>query len=173
MIKYPSNNFWINLTGFQLAWWCAILLGNHGVMILSVLLVFHFVYHQTPKAEMAFVFSAGILGYLLDTLLTLQGVFVFSESGLPPVWLLLLWFCFSATLRQSLSFFQSRLWLAGSMGGVSGALTYLAAARLGAFAPGISEMSLFILLVLLWSGLFPLLMWLSALPKLKEASDAY
>ena len=173
MAKHLSNNLWINIAGFQLAWLSAILLGNSGLLILLVLLVLHFVFHRSPGSEIVFVCGAGLAGFSIDTLLTLQGVFIFTEPGLPPLWLLLLWFCFSATLRQSLSFFQSRLPLAALCGGVCGALTYLAAARLGAFVPGLADMSLFLLIALIWSFLFPLLIWLGAQVGLREISDAY
>lgn len=167
-----SNNIWINLAGFQLAWWCAILMGDQGLLILSLLLVLHLMFHHSPRSELILILGCGALGFTIDMVLTLFGVFNFGTL-LPPLWLLLLWFCFAATLRQSLSLFQNRLKLAAMCGGVAGALTYIAAARLDAVMLGIAEFSLFLLLTLIWTFLFPLLVWLSRTSDIWETSDAF
>lgn len=170
MAKAFSKNIWINLAGFQCAWWCAILLGTQALPILALLLFLHLRYHPAPGSEGLVIFACGLLGFAVDTLLTLLDVFRF-ETLLPPVWLLLLWFCFAATFRQSLSWFQTRLVSAALCGGIFGALTYLAAAKLGAFEPGVSQLLLFLTLALIWAALFPLLLSLSRLPALQEVQD--
>lgn len=167
-----SQHFWLNLIGFQLCWWSAILLSDERVVILSVLLVTHLLLHRHPIHEGVVILSCGLTGFAVDIILTAADVFRFGVSALPPLWLLLLWFCFSATLRQSMSYFYGRWVMAGVCGGIFGSLTYIAAANLGAVAFGLPLSQIFLLLMLLWTGLFPLLLWLSGQRFLEQFSDA-
>lgn len=161
MFSGYSQNFWVNLIGFNIAWWSAILLRQDAVVILGLLLTAHIAGHRQPWQEGRALVVCGLLGFMVDLLLTRLGLFRFAGSEWPPLWLLLLWFCFAATLRQSLCFFRSRLRLAAVCGAVSGSLTYLAAARLGAVTLEASELAMFGGLAVIWLGLFPLLLKLS------------
>lgn len=167
-----SQNFWVNLGGFQLCWWCAILLTDSSLMILAVLLILHLLFHRHPVHETAVLLSCGLIGFAVDLLLTATGVFGFGSSAFPPLWLLLLWFCFSATLRQSMTFFYGRWILAGICGGVFGSLTYIAAGNFGAVTFGLSLIQTFLVLMLVWMVLFPLLLWLSGQVFSEHFSDA-
>lgn len=157
--------FWVNLVGFQMVWWLSILGRDATQSIIFLLLVIHLMLHSRPRHELKVVFACGILGYAIDSALTFAGVFVFQEHGrgvyLPPIWLLLLWFGFAATLRQSLVFFTDKLPLAAACGAVAGSLTYLAAANLGAVSFGYSMQTTAYLLAAIWAILFPVLLWLS------------
>jgi len=157
--------FWVNLVGFQMVWWLSILGRDSTQSIIVLLLVIHLMLHARPRHELKVVFICGILGYAVDAALTYTGVFVFREHGggvyLPPLWLLLLWFGFSATLRQSLVFFADKLPLAAVCGAIAGSLTYLAAGNLGAVSFGYSVPATAYLLAAIWAVLFPALLWLS------------
>ncbi|MFW1677127.1 DUF2878 domain-containing protein [Pontibacter sp. JAM-7] len=157
-----SKNIWINLIGFQLAWWLCVLLGNTAVLWVLVLLVLHIQFHPQPVLEIRIILLSAGCGIIVDSLLTLVGVFQFTDADwILPLWLVVLWLAFCTTLRQGLSWFQRHYWLASGLGGGSAALTYLGAARLGAVQLGLPEWQVFILLVLIWSALFPLLLWIS------------
>ncbi|WP_299203863.1 DUF2878 domain-containing protein [uncultured Amphritea sp.] len=168
-----SQKFWINFTGFQLAWWCAILLTSHSLPILVTLLTCHICFHRSPVNEFFVLLFCGLTGFGVDLLLTAAGVFTFGSDLFPPLWLLLLWFCFSATLKQSLGYFHGRWLIASLCGGVSASLTYIAAAKLGAVTITLSFGAGFMLLMLVWMALFPLLLWLSAQCFPGEAKGAY
>lgn len=161
MFSGISQRFWINLLGFQLAWWCAILLREDGLLIMALLLLTHLLLHRQPGQELKAILLCGFTGFAIDLILTRMGLFIFPEGHWPPVWLLCLWFCFSATLRQSLSYFREHALLASGCGAVAGSLTYLAAARLGAVTFGVSELAMFGMLLVIWMVLFPLLLKLS------------
>lgn len=167
-----SQKFWVNLAGFQLAWWCAVQLTSHSLPLLATFLIFHLLFHRSPVSEFFVLLFCGLTGFGVDLLLTAAGVFQF-ESLFPPVWLLFLWFCFSATLRQSLGYFHNRWLMASLCGGVSASLTYIAAAKLGAVTITLPLIPGFVLLMLVWMALFPLLLWLSAQCFPREAKDAY
>ncbi|WP_296054951.1 DUF2878 domain-containing protein [uncultured Amphritea sp.] len=168
-----SQKFWVNQAGFQLAWWCAILFTSQSLPVLIILLLLHFLFHRHPLNEAYVVLACGLIGFSVDLLLTAAGLFRFGSAALPPLWLLLLWFCFSATLRQSLSFFHNRRILASVCGGISGGLAYIAAAKLGAVSIGLSTVPGFLVLMFIWMGLFPLQIWLSTRQFPGEVRGAY
>tara|TARA_R110002124_G_scaffold116513_1_gene273064 strand:- start:1978 stop:2559 length:582 start_codon:yes stop_codon:yes gene_type:complete len=157
-----SECFWINLTGFQLIWWLSVLLGNSAVPVVLLLLVLHLTFHRQPLLEARVLLVCAILGFTVDALLTLGGVFIFNQgSSLPPVWLVLLWLGFAATLRQCLRFFSRRHLLSAVVGSVAGTLTYWAAINLGAADFGFDVVPSLMLLAVVWMGLFPALMSLA------------
>ncbi|RTE65283.1 DUF2878 domain-containing protein [Amphritea opalescens] len=171
MNKTVSEHTWVNLLGFQLAWWCAILYTSASVPVLILLLMLHLLFHSQPLREFYVLLLCGLIGFAVDMLLTTLGIFRFELPGL-PLWLLFLWFCFAATLRQSLAFFASHLSLASLCGGLFGSLTYLAAANLEAVTLGWPLLQSGLLLMLIWMVLFPLLIGLSNGRLRRELSDA-
>lgn len=162
MFSGVSQKFWINLAGFQVAWWCLILFGNSAATLVTFLLIIHLLLHSKPSAELKVLIICGVVGFAVDTLLTFSQFFIFYADGseVPPFWLLLLWFAFSATLRQSLNFFSHRYLLAAVCGSLAGSLTYLAAARLEAVSLGLPLIPAFVVLACRWALLFPLLVWI-------------
>ncbi|WP_290704346.1 DUF2878 domain-containing protein [Amphritea sp.] len=167
-----SQILWVNLGGGQLCWWCAILLADSSLMILAALIILHLLFHRHPAHETAVLLSCGLTGFAVDLLLTATGVFRFGISAFPPLWLLFLWFCFSATLRQSMTYFHGRWVLAAICGGIFGSLTYIAAGNFGAVVFGLPLLQTFLLLMLVWMVLFPLLLWLSGQRFSEKFSDA-
>ncbi|WP_415903309.1 DUF2878 domain-containing protein [Neptuniibacter sp. QD29_5] len=156
-----SERFWVNAIGFQLVWWLSILYGNDAVIVVSFIICLHLIFHSDPVLETCIVFSLAALGFVVDSVLTLYGVFEFDNSSFPPFWLLLLWMGFVATLRHSLAFFNNRLLLSALVGAIGGSSTYIAAAKLGAVSLGFSMLSSFLILAAIWLLLFPFLMYFS------------
>ncbi len=158
-----SETWWINLIGFQLAWWLSVLYGNQALPIVAALIAVHLLLHSTPSVELIVLVSCALLGMLVDTVLTRSGIFVFTQDhAWPPVWLVLLWLSFSATLRQGLHWFKGRYLLSALVGSLAGAASYLAAGRLGAVIFGVTEIEAALLLALIWMMLFPALMKLAS-----------
>ncbi len=159
-----SKNIWLNLAGFQLIWWLSVLLGNTALPWVVLILILHLVFHPNRISELAVMLVCALCGIAVDASLTVAGVFVFPESGLIlPLWLIALWFAFCATLRQGLVWFRGHYWLAALLGGFSAALTYIGAAGLGAVELGLPIWQVFLLLALIWSLLFPCLVFISQL----------
>ncbi len=163
-----SQKFWVNIGGFQLAWWSAVLAGNTLWPLLLLLLCFHVYFHQDAAAEISVIILVGLLGFGIDTLLTAIRLFDFPsgsafllDSIVPPLWLLMLWFCFAATLRQGLSWFQGRWLLAAVVGGIAGPLSYYAGSQLGAMAFGFSLAISLLVMSLIWAVLLPLALFIA------------
>ncbi|WP_339643386.1 DUF2878 domain-containing protein [uncultured Porticoccus sp.] len=162
MFSGISECFWVNLAGFQFIWWLSVLLGNSAAPVVLLLLALHIAFHSQPVGEIHVLLVCAILGFTVDALLTLGGVFVFSQDNpWPPVWLVLLWLGFAATLRQCLRFFSRRYLLSAAAGSVAGALTYWAAVNLGAADFGFAVVPSLMLLAVVWMALFPALMLLA------------
>ncbi|WP_136679863.1 DUF2878 domain-containing protein [Neptunomonas sp. XY-337] len=164
-----SERFWVNAIGFQAVWWGSILLGDTAAFAVLALLALHLAFHSQPIVEARVVIASGVVGFSVDSLLTVAGVFTFPSLilSLPPIWLLLLWFAFSATLRNSLSVLRKYRVLASVLGAVAGASTYIAAAKLGAVELSFGYLATFLLLLPVWAVLFPCLLVLTE--KLEES----
>lgn len=159
-----------NIFGFQLVWWACILFGNIALPIAFILIAGHIYFHQNSLTELRVILLCGFTGFIVDSVLKLTGVFAFDNQAFyplsatylaPPVWLLALWFAFSATIRNSLNYFRNQLALASVLGGISGAGSYIAAERLGAVIFPYGLLNTSIVLVTLWAILFPVLILIS------------
>ncbi|MCY7353636.1 MAG: DUF2878 domain-containing protein [Lysobacter sp.] len=73
------------------------------------------------------------IGFLCDSMFATTGMVRYASPGpwpqLAPVWIVALWASLGLTLQHSLSFLQSRLWLAALLGAMAAPSSYYAAAR--------------------------------------------
>ncbi|WP_051221733.1 DUF2878 domain-containing protein [Neptunomonas japonica] len=158
-----SWKIWINFLGFNLIWALSIFSGNEAMLWVLLLLLLHFMIMPEPLIELAVVLSTALLGYSVDCLLTLLGVFKFEQvQGITPTWLVFLWVGFCSTLRHSLSFFSQKYLTASLAGAIAGSFTYLLAAHFGAVELPLSSVVSFAVLASVWAVLFPALLWLSS-----------
>lgn len=172
MFSGISQNFWINLIGFQIIWWVCVLFGNTWLAITWALLGCHLLFHREPISEACYILICATIGFGIDALLTFKGIFIFQESvfqdsslkessSIPPLWLFALWISFSATLRQSLGFFSKHYVLAAILGAVGGSGSYLTAEKFDQVSFGFPTWDTGFLLAFIWLILFPLLIWIS------------
>lgn len=132
----------VNLAAIQICWFASVLGAAKGMpwlgpLFACVWLPLH-VRAAGPFAgiELKLVLAAGALGYVLDSILVLAGAMSFPEQarlGAPStLWMVALWFGFSATLRHSLGWIRGRYVLAAALGAVAGPFAYWGGSRLGA-----------------------------------------
>lgn len=133
--------FFLNILGFQTAWWTCIAGVGHGfeipALLYGLLLAgLHLRFAHQPRQEAKLAVFALIVGIAADTLLQMASVIGFygwALGPLSPFWLWLLWALFAMTLNTSLAFLQNHtLWVSVAAGLVFGPLTYYAGAQLGA-----------------------------------------
>lgn len=159
---FSSVKVAVNLVGFQIIWWLMILYQDQYVSIGLLLLIGHLMLIKEHRCESVTLLAVGFIGTLVDSALTLGGVFEFTQNsavgGIVPIplWLITLWFGFAATLRHSMSYLSERLLLAGIFGGIGGPLSYVAGERLGAVNFGFSLPVVVALLAAIWALLLPL-----------------
>ena len=108
-----------------------------------------------------------VIGTLIDTALTVSGVFIFTEaqaniSLLPiPIWLSLLWAGFAGTVYHSLTVFKGRPLLAALGGAIFAPLSYIAGANFDAVELGFTIPITFVIIGVVWSIVFPFCFYLS------------
>ncbi|MFT2092696.1 DUF2878 domain-containing protein [Paraglaciecola sp. 2405UD69-4] len=157
------RKFWIiNGLLFQLAWFAAALLTQYAALIISIILVLHFILSDKRKADTKLLALAPI-GWLVDSLLVHYSV-ITSTNGWLPLWLLLLWCVFVISLNHSLLWLSKTKWpLLIIIGSISGCMSYTAAIRFGALDSSLELTGQVIYLGLLWGVLLPVLVVLSNL----------
>ncbi|OFI35365.1 hypothetical protein BFC17_15965 [Alteromonas lipolytica] len=150
----------LNLLGFQVCWWLLILYQDQYWWVVAAMLCCHLLLVRGWASELLIMLCVAVTGLLTDSLLTLSGVYIFSDAGqlLPvPFWLGLLWAAFAATLRHSLGYLRKHYGLAAGLGAIGGTSSYVAGMQLGAVSFG-PELSVVVgLLVVVWALLTPLI----------------
>lgn len=133
-------NFWANLIGYQLVWFCTVIGAGHGMAWpgLAALVLFaagQITVSDRRDAEWRLMVAAVLVGALLDGTLSGTGLLRYAAPwpalppGGAPLWILSLWAAFALTLRHSLRVVQGRPWLAVPLGAAGAPLAYAAAAR--------------------------------------------
>jgi hypothetical protein len=136
----------INIMGFNLSWFGLVLLGNDFIPVTLCWLIYH-VYQiaRTEKSkkqnlenkstlslswrtEVVLISLVSATGILVDSVLTLSGIFQFPEHHIIPLWLVMLWASFAATIAHSLQFLAKSKRLQLLIGFVFPPFSYLAGA---------------------------------------------
>jgi hypothetical protein len=156
----PSTLFiLINAVCFQLVWWSGVLAHNQLILLSILLIISHFLLSKSVRHDALVMCVCGVIGIVIDCFLVWFGVF---EFNIVPYWLAVLWCYFALSLDYSLAFFKTLpLWLQSLIGGVFGSLSYLAGAKFGAVVLPLGDGWSALILALIWSGLFPVLLWVS------------
>ena len=165
-----TETVWFNALWFQGLWFTTVL-GREGLLPLALaLLALHLVLVGDRWRELTRFAVVGVLGIAVDAVLSGAGVYHFAGDVLVPLWLLCLWFGFSAALARSLAYFSDKLLLAAGAGAVVFPLNYWAGERLGAVEFGLSLPATLAIVGLTWAVFLPVLYRLSsALPPVGPA----
>ncbi len=151
---------------FQGAWFACVIGAARGQVALGigaviVVLLVLLAASDARGTELRLLALALGVGAVWDSALALSGVVVYASPGPlaegAPVWILALWALFAPMLREPLRWLHGRPLLAGLVGGAGGALSYLAAARLGACHFPDSTLALGVLAIG-WALIVPLLL---------------
>lgn len=163
----PAMNradLWVNLLGFQLLWWVAILGAARGLvwpalLLAPLLLAWHLRQASSPGREAVLLLLLTLLGAVADALLIASGWLRFSQADLGPAltpsWMLALWLGFATSLNVSLRWLRARPLMAALLGAAGGVASYAGGARLGA-AVLPEPASALLAVALCWAVLMPL-----------------
>lgn len=164
-MKKKLSNFIL----FQAAWFAAVLGAAKGMPWLGPLamvpvLGVHLTLAENRSGELKLLLTAGILGFLFDTVLVAAGVFLPVAYLLPrpfsPPWMVSLWLNFAATLNVSLAWLRGRYLLATVFGAIGGPMAYYSGARMGA-TEALPSVGGLLVLALGWGCMTPVLVWLA------------
>lgn len=153
----------VNLVLFQSLWFAAVLGREEWLWLVALLLIVHLLLCTDRRTELKIMLLCGGMGAIVDTALTLAGVFVFTPepSFLPiPIWLVALWLGFATTLRHSLSPLLQRPAIAIAAAALTAPLSYFAAVRLGAVEFGFSTPITLIVLGILWAPMMAIFIYI-------------
>ncbi|MBU2897857.1 DUF2878 domain-containing protein [Vibrio hepatarius] len=145
------KRFIIISTWFQIIWFCAVL-GNYEWQYLSLLFVVGTIAISVVKTEMNWFKWLGIVavGVVIDFSNTALGLFEFQYEGF-PLWLIALWMIFAwygYFLYPLVSQYPSLI--VSIVGGIAGALSYLAGEKFGAVTFGLPFFTVAWVLFLEW-----------------------
>lgn len=165
-----TKAIWINAIGFNLIWLGLIHFGNAFIPVALVLLYIHCKYLVKSKTEYAFIALLGVIGLCLDSFLTYQQVFIFTNQhgitlGFIPLWLFVLWLLFAATINHSLNFLQNSKLMQFAAGAILAPLSYLAGFHLEAVNFGQPLLVTYLTLSIIWGPLFLITFYLNQVLK--------
>ncbi|TCS37128.1 DUF2878 domain-containing protein [Reinekea marinisedimentorum] len=137
----------INALLFNALWLGLVVIGNAFIPLAIIGLCFHLCIVNNTLHEAKVMAAVAGIGLLADVLLTFAGVFEFTAT---PYWLLFLWLAFASTINHSLKWVARLPYAAHISGLLFAPLSYLAAERLGAVSFGLSTLSTYLLLGVVW-----------------------
>jgi hypothetical protein len=161
---------WFNLLGFNLSWLILVIYGNTFSVLALIWLAIHFYLITQKKAEITLIILVTILGIIIDTSLLHLGVFSFENAYVIPFWLIVLWACFAATVRHSLSFLDNSKVLQFLCGFVFPPISYIGGASLSAVTLNHSLIETYALLAAIWGPLMVIIYLLKTKINNTEAS---
>ncbi len=156
----------VNLLGFFWCWLALILGAFHDLVVPALGLLgcwtaLHLFYSRTRMADLRLIALACLIGPLVDAAL-LAGHWIEyaahrADNPLAPLWLFGCWANFALTLNHSTAWMRGRPWMAALFGAVSGPVSYLAGAALGAIELAGPAWVPLLVLALGWAVVMPLL----------------
>ena len=163
----------IQLIGFLVVWFSWALgvpagLTWPGLLSAVLFLTLHGLWLPQARADRRMALGSVLAGLILDSALMAAGLLSFPAApnppplaGLQPWWMTLLWACLGCTLNHSLAWLKGRTYLAATLSAVAGALSYEAAARMGALE--LTDPTLaWVLLAVFWAFFIP---WMQSGPQ--------
>lgn len=139
-----------------------------GPVVAAPAIGLHLWLSKARRSEAAFLFVAGIIGTLVDTVKAASG-FITYEGGyanlpwLAPLWITALWLIFATQINGALSWLKGRYLLAFTLGAVGGPLAYFAGERLGAISITLAPATSTLVLAIVWGLAVPGLLWVQRL----------
>jgi len=129
--------FWLNLLGYQAAWFVAVGFAARGLAWPGMLACLGFaaiawVCSPMKRSDLWLIGTALLCGLLLDGTLAATGWLRYAAPlpALPgPAWIATLWVAFAMTLQHSLQWLLARPFAALLFGAVGGPLAYWGASR--------------------------------------------
>jgi hypothetical protein len=136
------NRALMNFIAFQTCWFACVLGAAAGMPYLgpafaAIWLPVHILATKSWfLVELKLILVAGVVGYLLDSILVLGGWMSFpahTQLGAPStLWMVTLWLGFAATLRHALGWLRGHYVLGALLGALLGPFAYWSGSKLGA-----------------------------------------
>lgn len=161
----------INAIGFQICWLGLVYWGDVFIPIATLFLICHLMLISKKQHEVILIITILFMGSIVDYILAKLGLFIFLSSTGIPLWLMVLWACFAATIRHSLSFLKKSILLQVIIGGLIAPLSYIAGAKLNAVILPYSLLFTYLILSIFWAVLMVLFFQIEVLLSVKETKN--
>ncbi len=119
-------------------------------------------YSVRIQTEYLLIVAAVLIGAVTESLLSLMGIWAQPNDFTLPVWLLVLWALLAGCLYHSFAWLAGRFVLGGVLAAISAPLSYVAGAALNANYDLVNGWQSLAKIALVWSAVFPLLLWLAS-----------
>lgn len=152
-----------NFVWFQSIWALAIFTQYRFWYVIGGLLILFYILSNQRLRDLACMGAIMVLGTLIDSVLTMVSIFVFTGPTffVPiPLWLVALWGAFALTLSYSLNYLQHRYAICAALGAVFGPISYWAGERFNAVEFDYSLALTLGVLAAVWAVTFPLCVWI-------------
>ena len=163
---------WLNIVLFNL-FWLGCVVGEDQLLwlVMPLVIIYCLLLVCYTRINLAQLAVPALLGILVDSLLTLTGIFKFEHNTTPiPPWLMLLWLAFVSTLPLSLAFLKKHVSLIVLAGATGFPLSYATGEHLGSVTFGVEYFMALAFLSLIWAAGLPLLFYIST--KLSRTAHA-
>ncbi len=160
MLTQELTNKVINGVLFQLGWFICLLAGDIVALIFLIfVLCIHQRYLVKNKNEWTLILAVSVFGLLLDSVLTVVGIFQFENvsAGYIPIWLVCLWCLFATTLCHSMQWLHGYIKWTPLVGGLAAACSYFGGYRLGAVEFSNSLLLSLFYIGFAWMLVFPIM----------------
>ncbi|GHE81432.1 DUF2878 domain-containing protein [Thalassotalea profundi] len=152
----------LNIVGLNIIWFGLVLLGDSFIPLALIALYFHITIISKVKNEIWLIVCISVVGIICDSLLQFFQLFIFESNHHLPFWLMTLWPCFAATICHSLKVLTLSKLYQMLVGALFAPLSYLAGYKLNVIDFGQSLLVTYIVLSVVWAGLFLLFFYLKA-----------
>lgn len=132
-----------------------------GPVIVAIFLAYHLIQVRFQLSEILMILSLSIFGTLNDTLYLNLGLIEYNAGyvnlpWLAPLWVTSIWALFGMSVNHSMVWLRINLLLASVFGMGGGAVSYYAAARVGAAVFHPNDYVVVLLVGLVWAFIMPL-----------------
>jgi len=160
-----------NAAFFYIIWWGCVLgvkLGYNylGVIFTLLFIIVHLKLISNQREEMKLILASALLGIIVEAchlhtnLLSYQG-YIFSNTLLPPIWIICMWIGFSGTLNYSMFWMKGRWLMMVVLGAIFGPISYIAGVKLGVINFNFSYSFTIFILGIVWGTSIPIMYFLN------------
>jgi len=146
----------LNIIGFNIAWFGLILLENRFIPVVLLWIALHLYFCKQRVSEIKLIVSVSIIGITIDSILLFFDVFQFKDQLVIPLWLMMLWVAFAATMAHSLQFLSRSKILQLIVGSIFPPLSYIAGESLTSMTFRFEVFTTYLILAAIWSILMVL-----------------
>ncbi|WP_159821875.1 DUF2878 domain-containing protein [Colwellia sp. 20A7] len=161
----------LNIIGFNIAWFGLILLENRFIPVVLLWIGLHFYFCKQRVAEAKLIVSVATIGIVIDSALLFFDVFQFKDQLVIPLWLIMLWIAFAATVAHSLQFLSRAKVFQLIVGFIFPPLSYIVGESLTSMTFGFEVLTTYFILAVIWSILMVLFFHLKKMFYFQEKNN--